>query len=782
MEPTQPNKIEESAGPDQENGAIPMKVPVSKTDTNPDTNVVNKGMGDESKIINPPNPNFKTPKSLRSQIKRTQSKTRRPETLIDASTNPNQTSLQFQFITTAKASNPIEQQIREEYVNKADALNITEELQETQTTEATTTTKQENPIVEEVTVSSFPEPPREQITQKDEEVIADILKIKKQDKKDNKEDKEKQYPMKACGYSEEGYYESIYLAGKPIFAVYQKGEFKTYSNVKFGDQKYAPITDKIMMGTYKFPEFQTGITPLSLQELYDLVYAEFKKFLDLEDEYIKLEAICTLFSYLQDKANSTPYLYHEGDNESGKTVTIGLHRELDYRPLHGQNLNGANIYQYYEDEDCIPTICEDELTLLDKDNAKMTIYKGGYQKGAKVPRIITGPGTREMRFYPCFGLKYFASEDAQDPNKCKGFNERCIFIAMTTGYPEKDWGDIDDVDRERWRYIRNQLLLYRLSVKEQKFPSAIELNLPANVRGRFKELWLPILQTASKLSCYDDMFRLMDQAVNNRLLVRQKTLEYHIVKCLNETVDAGSGDVWFETIWDALQDDLDGEYDDKQLKKQIKTAMETVEFGFVSKKKVGDRLGTRFNGCSEKRRDVDSGKTRVNWHFNVVKLNRIIKKYGVIPKLQNIKAKQTSIVTVVTNVTDVTDITRVTDNSKESTKQAITPTTQPPDIINPECPVEPHPQQSIFKEPTIEPQPTPHTKQETFTPPFAKPKIYTWTKQADGRIEVVPHDGGDPWFWTQTEFDTRKSSYQGEWREGTPQHQSPEFGDIGYQT
>lgn len=114
------------------------------------------------------------------------------------------------------------------------------------------------------------------------------------------------------------------------------------------------------------------------QAIYDEVHNVFETFLDLEPQFKMLEAIQTLETYHQHKLMTTSYLYHCGDNESGKTRALELHSYLDCRPLMSPSLPAADVFTYLgHHDDGSGTILEDEAENLNhpRSSEKMKIYR-----------------------------------------------------------------------------------------------------------------------------------------------------------------------------------------------------------------------------------------------------------------------------------------------------------------------------------------------------------------------------------------------------------------------
>lgn len=427
---------------------------------------------------------------------------------------------------------------------------------------------------------------------------------------------------KTCGMSPEGPYESIVDNAKPRFLVKAQDGFKILDTVQDEEQTVVP------KGPNEYPYKPYGFTQgdiSSREDLFWRIEGEFDTFLDVEPIFKDFLAACVLLSYQQEKTRTVPYGYFYGDNESGKTVALNLLAQLCYRPMLGVTVPSADIYGYLEDVDAPSTILEDEIQGIWKDIDKTKIYKAGYKAGAVVPRYYVTPMGRFLRYYPCFCLKFCASE--QIPT-LKGFNERFIFIPMVEGDPKKEWTDINGEDLKRFHDLRNTLLKWRLASHDWQLP---EVELP--IKGRLKELWKPIIQIVSGLTIEPTLRSYLKQLKTERMNEKKNTLEGHIVNVVAGLYEP-SKSLSFQRVWESLIDDLDA-----TINERTPNTLDSPEFGKVTKNRVGYRLRELFGG--KKTAERIEGKLVWAYTFNNDKLNRVFKKYGV-SKLESLASPYSS--------------------------------------------------------------------------------------------------------------------------------------------
>jgi hypothetical protein len=304
--------------------------------------------------------------------------------------------------------------------------------------------------------------------------------------------------------------------------------------------------------------------------------------------------------------------------------------------LHSVSLTPVNIYGYIgTDNEFFGTILEDEAQGLDRDEEKAKIYKAGYTKGTKVARTLQTQAGRHIEYYNTFGFKASAAEKM--PTN-KGFIERNLFIHMTESEPKKDWGDKHKQDEQRLQTLRDDLLKWRLSVQGLDLPEQV-FSIDCAIRGRLKQIWKPLLQVTAGLTVEHRLREYLEQNKLERLEEKNKTLESYIVKAVF-ALHEPKRPVAFSAIWKYLEVELEGIPDDKKQK------METPEFGVITKRRVGSRIGAVLNAKSS--RGTVDGEYVVVYLFDESKLVRAAKKYGLTTStLQTHKSTVSTVLPIV---------------------------------------------------------------------------------------------------------------------------------------
>jgi hypothetical protein len=481
-----------------------------------------------------------------------------------------------------------------------------------------------------------------------------------QPKKGKKKEKQQKLIYRDSGFADQGYFEAIYHKEKPCFLVTNDNHFSLHETVNLDDKTFTPKdAQRIPYEPYGYFEGQIP----NREELFWRVRREFQTFIDLESIWIDVLSASVLLSYQQEKLQTVPYIFVYGDNESGKSTVLQLLKFLCYRPMYGVTVPSADIYGYLEDVNSIGCVLEDEVQGVCKDIDKVKIYKAGYKKGACVPRTLITQHDRMIKYYNTFAFKAVASEKIPT---VKGFRERFIEISMIEGYPEKEWADITKNDITRLAELRNTLLKWRMLSRDWELP-----NPEVSMRGRLKEIWKPLLQVTHGLTIYDTLANFVDNQKNERLSIKQNSLEGHIVKVVVDLFNASKenkGYLSFQSIWNTLADDLEGKIDPNK-----PHVMDTSEFFRVSKQKVGYRLGEVLSGKSK---TVREGEEHFKaYEFDFEKLRRIAKKYGhefvtkspLSPTSKGVQASFSSSKTINNNKNNVEKI------KEKEKKQAHTP-------------------------------------------------------------------------------------------------------------
>ncbi|WXG44833.1 MAG: hypothetical protein WED04_12520 [Promethearchaeati archaeon SRVP18_Atabeyarchaeia-1] len=389
-----------------------------------------------------------------------------------------------------------------------------------------------------------------------------------------KEEAEKEKPKdcKPCGVLDNGtVFESIYLDKKPCFLCYDGKKFYTENSVFVEDVEYSPTTrDQVPYRPYQFSQaeidYYNANSAISGFALYEKVKTEFDTFICAEDPIILSNTIRTIESYVQHLESSVGYGDVLGAKGSGKTRLLELYNYLGYRPMFCTNAPSADIFRYLGFHGAgNGMILEDECDKMEEDVEKMKIYRSGYRKGAKVPRMEQSfRGGFDQVFFPTYCIKVFAGIDGV---KDTTLRDRCDDTQMIRADPLKD--EIVDeesaeegtpltpeyIDTMRFDLIKKELLVWRMQNYHTHLPAAPNLIF----KGRFKEIWKGKLRIALLIDPNDH--KVYDQLYDHALALWkeeeeniQTSMNADLAKaCMIAYFRAGRKDLLFKIPWGVFQ-------------------------------------------------------------------------------------------------------------------------------------------------------------------------------------------------------------------------------------
>jgi len=409
-----------------------------------------------------------------------------------------------------------------------------------------------------------------------------------------------------CGWADEGRFEHVIDEhGEPAFLIYRAGEFITLPEVHEGDKVIRPsAADALFYPPYR----PVDVSGVKAGELYEEVYGVFDKFLDLDRPNKHILAGFTFMTYRYHRLRTTPYIFLVGDVGSGKTRALTLLSYLAYRPFYGVDIPAADIYTILGDG-LAKTLLEDEIQGIDKDREKRKIYKGGYKRGVKVPRIaITPSGKRKVLAYDVFGPKAVAGEAL--PND-KGFLERFHIIQMVEGYPERD--ELTAKDIEELRQLRNELLCWSL-MTEPDF--TLDIDFP--FKKRMKELYKPLVASVAGTPGYAPILSYLSEVKARREQEIKDSFEGRLAKAVISLVLVeGINPVPFDRIRLRLAEEFAGD---------IEGGYIVLSGGIrIAPQRIGKRLREVLRGTRVRMRE--EGELVRAWLFDEDVLRRVARKY-----------------------------------------------------------------------------------------------------------------------------------------------------------
>lgn len=370
----------------------------------------------------------------------------------------------------------------------------------------------------------------------------------------------------------------------------------------------------------------------TLTSLHKKVKTIWKKYIDIDEDFINLCSADTIFSYFQDKMGMTHYLLITGDNNSGKSNILLLFSILGYRPLYDTSITPANIYNFCGSlEEGQGIIIEDEIDDIDNNEEKKRLYKIGYRSGSKVTRmydnnsILIGnrrKSTRQQGFFTyCF--KVFASEKIPDKIKSKGFIERLIILKTIPGDPKYDISEvINDAGDEKLKecyqeliQIRKLLLMFRLLHHTDSFP-----DIKLNIKNRYKQLTKPLLRLFQKTQVVNEIIESLSKYLVEKNEEKIDSFESMLLSVVIDLVAKFDLILYNDQIWDEIKN----RYPKGEI--QGKSHSWFIEgYGSISKTKITNICETKFG--AKQHRDKENGRGLI---FSQEKLNKLSVNYSAI--------------------------------------------------------------------------------------------------------------------------------------------------------
>lgn len=461
-------------------------------------------------------------------------------------------------------------------------------------------------------------------------------------------------------YSKRGLYEAVFFDGQPYFLRCFDADRTDNSPKLFSLQKSITTYEESTICSPKKVTFAPKVTSLELlpfdfaekklesvfkgnkyivpttQELFDRIYAMLKLYADIPSDWLNACSLMVLMSYEQHKFNWLPYLGIFGDTGSGKSVLTEILSNLCYRCGYFFETNSADIYQYLSEyEDTIPCLAEDETQGLEKDNEKIKIYKSGSSRSGKVIRILQTPTGRKLLSFPTYCFKIITGE--QNPT-VKGLNERILSVPSSKGKPSKHWYDRTNNDTIEIKKLKWDMLKWRMANYCNNYQDEIYST------SRIEDNLKPLRVLAKGLSIASDFEKWAIESIQKSESDKKATLEGCMVEAIYSVINRGlfaketvlQGQVVskiyinFDTIWGQIKTITLATMDNDKL--------QTVEFGEITKNKIGRLLSNLFASLSVSRADATNNKVRCR-SFDIEMLLRVVSNYFDETETERLKLK-----------------------------------------------------------------------------------------------------------------------------------------------
>jgi hypothetical protein len=295
-------------------------------------------------------------------------------------------------------------------------------------------------------------------TPKDDDGTAEKLFQEYKTKGITKENKER-IKQSSFHYYKGRVYEQIESPHGLLFAYYdhEKEEvvYTPYAPSEVGiviPQEGEEVEKKIVLLPKKAIEYQ------SVKELDKEIMEHIKKWLDIDDVYLRFATWNIRFSWLYDRFHTLNYTRALGDTGSGKSRFLDVLGHLHYKPLMISGaLTPAPIFRILDKWKGTLLIDEGDQKDSDESNAFIKILNCGYEKGRSVTRCDKNDPNK-LDFFDVYGPKVITTRQRfQD----KATEARCITKIMK----QTNRSDIPEILTDQYfrdvEVLRAKLLMYR---------------------------------------------------------------------------------------------------------------------------------------------------------------------------------------------------------------------------------------------------------------------------------------------------------------------------------
>jgi hypothetical protein len=304
---------------------------------------------------------------------------------------------------------------------------------------------------------------------------------------------------------------------------------------------------------------------------------------------------------------SYPYVFMNGQTESGKSKTLNLCTCISFNGQFSLNMNPPNIFRLINESRCTLILdeLEHQLTGRMRNQQFTTMLNGGYTKLGVVQRLTYNEdtGEYESRNYATYSPKMLANIVGMD----YVLESRCITIHTQRSYNPTITRTAVDIDDPVFQQIRDAQFVYMMrnwKTIKQVYDETLEAE---GITGRNWELWRPILALAKHFG-------------GDNLVVQMKALA---AECIVEgTLDNSDSNenLLIETLLSVVKED--GFYKLSQIREEFVSHMEDSNWK-PNARYVGKLLRTL--GFKEKRRR----NYGFEYLLKVEKIKQLAKDHGI---------------------------------------------------------------------------------------------------------------------------------------------------------
>lgn len=242
--------------------------------------------------------------------------------------------------------------------------------------------------------------------------------------------------------------------------------------------------------------------------VYTEVRDYFLRYVDYPNPlYYDLLTLWCIGTYWFQLFESFPYIHLNGGKGSGKSVTLGIMKELAFNAQFSPSSSSASMFRTIEA--CSATFLMDEAENLFKsakkgedepgNNDKLEILKSGYKRGGVAIRCAGD--NHDPTGFSVYSPKMFGSIMAID--RVLADRTITIFLLKNVNHSKQDFIS-SEIDPQLW-LTRDKLYCLMLEFGREigERLTDADARVWAGVRGRDREIWGPLLLLAS---LFDDAF------------------------------------------------------------------------------------------------------------------------------------------------------------------------------------------------------------------------------------------------------------------------------------
>jgi hypothetical protein len=273
-----------------------------------------------------------------------------------------------------------------------------------------------------------------------------------------------------------------------------------YHHLKLAQQPYVySVTRWTSESINRFSRLKRYPTeePIALDKtaLLSAIKDLFAMYIEFSDE--QLYSFFTLWSigtYCFPLFNTYPYVHLIGLMQSGKSKLLSLCCCLSFNGFHSADITTACLFRLIEETRGSLFIDEAEtLSSRRGSEAVRGILLSGYRKGGKAYRAERdSDGNFVPRAYDVYGPKMMANIEGLE----EVLASRCITVTMQRGVNKEIVNSEINIDYPGWQQIRDRIYPFIMVNWEEIRRVYNELQNEAEIFGRERELWKPILALA----------------------------------------------------------------------------------------------------------------------------------------------------------------------------------------------------------------------------------------------------------------------------------------------